>query len=596
MHPTVSEKAAGAAPAKLDGPLAAPATGTSSSSSSDAFRPAAAASEGEPLPRYVPRARGPKRWSKIVLKYFIDPRRSIHKYFVFFLAVCFIPGPYFHDTLLSTYKAEICSEEGLNISSTKYAWLFGLPSMMGALSGPMASVIHRWGDARLSFISGSLTFVAAVAVTVSLQHKAYNTMLIARMAFWFGTYLMISVQMCVVYKLFTGPELAVAMGLLVFGCRLGGTVAFLISGFLLELVEDDLVAAMWLSNLLVGFAMLAAVLFAWLRAGTNTARTIIPLLEHRRTEGSDGAEAEHRGLASEMRDFTPLTWSLIIQIAFLYATIFPFETIETDFLEEEWGVSLGSVGWFTSLGAVFGLFSWAWGFCITSTDEMLRWCLISWCALIICFMLMLLHSPDRQWLAAFNIGLFGVAYSYLSTTAWTLIPLTFEKGKDASTGAVSIAYVIMSFFMLASQLVTGMLHDLTGSYGPSCLWFVLLSGMGLERAMALRPAILAMHGDSSRDLDDAEEEPGRSEVEVTIRGVQSLAPSCPDPVVGATRAAAGGWPVAADTSEAACGTQPAPAPSPQARSLHRAISDEAYFGGNASGMMPGPGGAIHTAH
>merc|ERR1719203_446730 len=211
------------------------------------------------------------------------------------------------------------------------------------------------------------------------------------MLFRFGTYLLISVQMCVVYKLFSGQELAIAMGFVILGCRLGGTVGFLISGYLLEFVEDDVVVAMWVANVLVGLATLSCVLFAWLRGGTRTARTIIPLLESNRRERTGEDPAETKTLRSEMREFTPLTWWIVVQIAMVYAVIFPFETIETEFLEEEWGVPIEHVGLFTCLGAFFGLFSWAWGFCIPTTGGMLKSCSISWGALVASFMMMLMH-------------------------------------------------------------------------------------------------------------------------------------------------------------------------------------------------------------
>mmetsp|Transcript_61567 Transcript_61567/g.178572 ORF Transcript_61567/g.178572 Transcript_61567/m.178572 type:complete len:629 (+) Transcript_61567:65-1951(+) len=415
-------------------------------------------------------------------KYIVDPRRALHRYFVFFLACCFIPGPYFHDTLLGVYKAQISDKSMLDISSTSFALLFGLPSAMGALSGPMASVVVRWGDARSSFLSGGLTFLASVGVVISLEQNAYVCVLIFRLLFWLGLYILMAVQTVVVYKLFSGPELTVAMGFIIFACRIGGLMGFLVSGFLLKVCRRKAVPAMWVSVVLVGAAAISATLFAILRGGTVTARTIVPLLEGRGNRAPNGEEGT--GLRAGMKRFTSSTWIVVIQLGLLYSAVFPFETIESDFLEQEWGITVDYVGWFTSLGALFGLFAWAWGLCITTTRGLLRWCLFSWVLMFVGFLLLLLQDRNRCGLAALGITFFGLAYSYLSTVLWILIPGTF-KGCDCSTAAVSMSYVCMALGMLASNYAAGALHD-TISYSATVIWFALLTCAGFGSAVALR--------------------------------------------------------------------------------------------------------------
>lgn len=463
-----------------------------------------------------------------LMMYFTDPRRSVHKYFVFFLACCFIPGPYFHDTLVCAYKKQICAAENLDISSTEFSWLIGIPSLMGMLSGPMASIIARWGDARSSFVSGSVTFVASIGVTVAMHHRWFGLVLAFRLVFWLGLYLLMAVQMIVVYKLFEGPELTVAMGFVIFGCRGGGMFGFLSSGSILKLAGDDVSTALWFSVVLVGVATISTSLFACLRGGTTVARTILPLLESRRTATPQNGEHSHpengenecsspKGFRAEIHNFSKSTWLLVLQIALMYSVIFPFEAVETEFLEEDWNISVTHVGMFTALGAVFGLFAWVWGLCITSTKALLRATVVAWTALALGFAVLILRKPDMPVLAGVGVGLFGFAFSYLSTATWILIPCTFKKGKDCSPTAVSMSYVAMSVGMFVSNLAAGIIRDMA-NYGFTLCWFLGLAIIGIWISLRLN---YAMRRDDA-DADATAVAPGTNsgtqvdEVDVTM--------------------------------------------------------------------------------
>mmetsp|Transcript_34611 Transcript_34611/g.99414 ORF Transcript_34611/g.99414 Transcript_34611/m.99414 type:complete len:513 (-) Transcript_34611:8-1546(-) len=455
--------------------------------------------------------RGFRRTSpSTLINYLVDPRRAIHRYFVFFLACCFIPGPYFHDTLLSAYKSQICAPSGLDISSTSFALLFGVPSAMGALSGPMASVTAMWGDARTSIISAAMTFVSSAGVVVSLDHSSYFPLLAFRLSFWLGLYLLLAVQMVIVYKLFTGPDLTIAMGFIIMSCRLGGMVAFLSSGLLLKFARGHFVAALWCSVALVGGAMLAAVLFAYLRGGTSIARTLLPIIEARVNGAAAGQTA---GLRAELQFFSKSTWVVIAEVCILYSVVFPFEAIETNFLEADWGLSVDYVGWYTSMGTFFGLFSWAWGLCVATPRGLLRCSCVAWFSMILAFIGLWWRSPESPGIAFVAICTFGVSYSFLSTACWILIPGTFGRARDCSSAAVSTAYVVMSFGMLVSNFSAGVLHDYS-DYGAVCVWFVMLCIAGLLSAVTL--SWLLLNACSDLPPDASLDLPSTIEVEVAV--------------------------------------------------------------------------------
>jgi len=441
-----------------------------------------------------------------------------------------------------------------------------------------------------------LTFVSCVGVVIFYSKGLFVPLLLCRMGFWLGLYLLIAVQMVVVYKLFSGPELTVAVGFMIFGCRTGGTFGFLSSGYLLEFMEDDVGMALWFSVILVGLAWLSTVLFAYLRSGTHMARTIIPLLEAPApsSHGTNESVKSDKSLSSEVKGFTKMTWVLVIQIGVLYATIFPFETVETEFLIEEWGVRFRHVGWITAMGTIFGLISWSWGLCITNRGGLLRWSVIAWVALTLSFVMLMTRAKDNQKIAVASICLFGVAYSYLSTTCWTLIPDTFYRCEDCSTGAVSLTYVFLSIGMFLSNFVVGILHDLSGGYAASLVYFLVCSLFGLYLSVELEKGLLAAYpsgacssggGGSGERSGGSNEESEMSEFEVAISSEYSrdrpdnlgtpLVDAFDKPVPLPSKPAAAGRPVVAD-SPAARGTGVTGA----RPTLGTAVSDEHYFGGD----------------
>ncbi|CAD7922220.1 unnamed protein product, partial [Amoebophrya sp. A25] len=70
-----------------------------------------------------PRRRCLDRW----IKYFIDPRRTCHVLFIHFLVCCFIPGPYFFDSLWGAYKGDLLV--WMDIDNTQYGLILAIGSL-----------------------------------------------------------------------------------------------------------------------------------------------------------------------------------------------------------------------------------------------------------------------------------------------------------------------------------------------------------------------------------------------------------------------------------------------------------------------------------
>eukprot|EP00929_Paragymnodinium_shiwhaense_P090301 TRINITY_DN50453_c0_g1_i1.p1 TRINITY_DN50453_c0_g1~~TRINITY_DN50453_c0_g1_i1.p1 ORF type:complete len:546 (-),score=65.81 TRINITY_DN50453_c0_g1_i1:160-1797(-) len=421
----------------------------------------------------------PRRSSWAIWRtHLVDPRRTCHKYVVHFVLCFFIPGPYFMDSAIGAYKTQICAPSGLDIDSVTYSWLFALPAVTGVLCGPLGVVIERLGATTCAVVSGSIVFLSSIGVVIGLKHQQFEVMLWARVTFWLGLYACYAVQTTVVYRLFQGPALTIAYGLLIASCRLGGVVGYFASGFVLnDLAGGDVVGALWYSVACNAVALAATLLFAALRSGTSVARTVLPLLETQ--QNGDAHEQESVGsvrlFLQHVRGLPPATWLLIIQIGLAYSAIFPFESIAGDYFETRWDLSPYDAGIYTSIAGFFGLMSWSIGIFIRSTRSLLRGLIISWTLLAGAFVFLGLHKPATP---ALGMSLCGLAYAYISTVSWVMFPQALGDRQDCKSSAVTMGYVGMSAGLFVSNLFVGFLNDSFG-YGAVCVWLLALAVAGL---------------------------------------------------------------------------------------------------------------------
>lgn len=408
--------------------------------------------------------------------YIVDPRRTAHKYVTHILVCLFIPGPYFMDSMMGALKTQICAPDGLHISSTKFSLLFALPSAVGVLCGPIGMAIQRVGDARSAFVAGAVVLCSSVLVAASMAHKMFWMVMLGRVLFWGCLYSLCSLQTMIVYKLFSGPELTIASGFIIFACRLGGMSGYFMSGVLLHWFEDDVVATMWLTVGFVGVALAATSVFACLRGGTATVRAVLPQLN----AGLSSRQVSPPNFREQVHAFSVWTWLVICLIAILYSAVFPFETIAADYFESDWDMGATEAGFNVSLAAAFGLIAWSFGLCIRSLRAQLLVSCVAWMFFVGAFSLLMVQVPSSPTL---QMCMIGVSYAYSSTCTWILIPLTL-RSNEAKTAAVSLAYATMAFSMVCSNIIVGILHDCCG-YRAVCAWFAFLSITGFLFASIL---------------------------------------------------------------------------------------------------------------
>lgn len=406
-----------------------------------------------------------------------DRDTSTHRYLVYLLLCCFLPGPYFMESQLASYEELISnSDTGLGIDAEDFELLFALPAITGVLVGPMGVMIAKYGYENFSLASGILIFVSAMIVVSGLRQHRFYTMLLGRVLFWLGIYTLCAVQTKVAYTIFSGPALTVAYGLLIASARAGGILAFFFSGFILDWSNGNVAEALWYGEFFVGLAALSAILFASLRSkvALSLAMAVRPALSARLRLKTSVDTEETLPSQWHLQILSLKTWLVIVQIAIVYGVTFPLEIVLADFLEVEWGFSPTKAGIYSSLAPSFGLFSWVYGIFIKDLRSMLRGNILAWIAYVVSFMMIKFWGGRSPLLA---LVLFGVGYSYVSTISWVLIPKTLGVRQDCLMAAITVSYACMSMAIFSSNMVVGMLQDTFG-FRAVIKWLFLASVAG----------------------------------------------------------------------------------------------------------------------
>lgn len=394
-----------------------------------------------------------------VVRHVLDPRRTLHKYIAHVLVCLFIPGPYFHDALVGTYKTQMTATDVLDVSSTKFSLLFAIPSAMGIFCGFMGPLVARHGEAKSSVFAGLIVLASAIGVVAGLAQHNFEMMLVSRVIFWLSLYALLSIQTMVIYKLFKGPELAIASGFSIVACRCGGMSGCFFSGLMLSWCEDNLVCAMGGSLVVVAGALVATISFSYLRGGSATARAVLPNMLASGTSALSFKE--------QLGTFTNWTWVVVGQLSLIYGAIFPFEAIATDFFISDWHLNPVDAGATLSLAPFFGLFAWSFGLVVKTTRTQLFFGTVAWAGFIVAFMLMRLQVTSNPTLP---MCVLGVSYAYQTTMIWSVLPATLLS-TEGSTAAVSLSYALVAVSQVLSNVFVGVLHD-HFSYGAVCIWMI----------------------------------------------------------------------------------------------------------------------------
>lgn len=460
------------------------------------------------LPPELPAARGsPNGWiaPRSLWKYLVDPRRIFHRYLLLVLICCFIPGPYFADSLLATYKAPI--SQSMHLSNKEFGLLFALSSLTGVCCGPGGLLIVRLGRTRIALGAGLVCALGALGTVLGFRWRSLPAMLVARLFFWIALYALQLVQTLLVYTIFEGPAMNLAYSLLILACRLGGSVGYFLSGPLMHGLGVQ--GSLWLSVVLVFGAFGATLLFAYFFRGTATAQAVRPLL--------NGGRAQAKAFSPALlREVPGSAGALICAISALYGTVFPFEVVADDMLQTEFGFSADDAGFLLTtvpmVSVVSPLFSPWLG---TTVHQQLLSCGAGMGTIVVAQVVLAVQATWSPWLGC---GLMGAGYAVSVCSLWITLPnlvrsaVPAEVAKDVEGLVTGLTYMALAACQFTSNLAVGSIKDMC-SYRWVCTWFACLAAAGFLSipacAVCYRSA-LARAGNSNPELAGQSPRPSRA--------------------------------------------------------------------------------------
>lgn len=426
---------------------------------------------------------GRSRWRSIT-KYLVDPRRIVHRYFLLTLICLFIPGPYYHDSLLSTYKGPI--SDVMDLSNKEFSMLFALSSLTGVFCGPAGMVIMRLGRTRMALAASFVCALGSIFVVLGFQWQRFEVMLVGRFAFWIALYVLLLVQTLLVYSLFEGPAMKLALSLLIFACRFGACVGYFLSGPMMR--KLGIKGSLWLSVCLVVGAFGAALLFAYLFRGTHTAQAVRPLLGGNRVQ----AKSFSVGL---IRELPRSVACLILALGCLYGTVFPFEVVADDMLQKEFGYSANDAGFILTSIPLVSLASPLISPWLGSAPRQQLGSAAT--ALGVMAGAQVVLSLQRSWSPLLGFALMGFSYAVAVVSLWIALPgliraaVPYEAAKEVEGLATGLGYATLAATQFISNYVAGVIKD-ESSYRMVCIFFSCVAGVGFLCVLAalacFRPA------------------------------------------------------------------------------------------------------------
>jgi len=330
----------------------------------------------------------------------------------------------------------------------------------------------------MSIGSGFMCLFGSLLAVVGIEYKMYGLLLVARFFFWLALYGLLVVQTVLVYSIFTGGQMVAAYSLIVFAMRFGGVIGYLCSGPVLA--QFGLRGVMWISAISVFVAFLSTISFACLFRGTATAQAIRPLLEDKR-RGSGGFTW------STLREVPSSCWAFIFSIAFLYSSVFTFESVGVDMLVVEYNYKPTAAGYFLSLLPGISLFSpivsyisvgnlrptlrnAAIGMCFVGLGHFINALSLDWCPPIAMFSL-------------------GTGFVFAVCCLWTALPtlvrasVPADRAKDVEGLVTGLTYGFLALFQFLSNVISGGLIDIF-SYPAALLWFSFAAWTGVGFCVA----------------------------------------------------------------------------------------------------------------
>ncbi|CAJ1349571.1 unnamed protein product [Effrenium voratum] len=420
--------------------------------------------------------------SRHVAKYFVDPRRGSHKYILLALICLFIPGPYFHDGLIQSFKLSIC--EDMDLSNSEFASLFVVSSLTGVLCAPGSLLIPRLGRTPTAIGASFLAAIGSSITTLGFVWRSLAAMWLGRLLFWLGLNVLLMVQTILVYDLFKGKSLSCAMTTIVCSIRLGGSLSYPLSGPLLHQV--GVVESLWMSVALVVGAFLATLVFGYLFQWTATARAVRPMLER----ASSITGPIEFGLA---RQISKNVLVFLSGIAAIWGVVFPFEVVGDDMLQREFGYSADNAGFIIALAPMISILSPALAPFLGSSLRQKLWAFgpnllptqpyrLEGGGLALLAVAFVVIGGFQ--LPILGVVLVGLGYAAAVSASYSCLPLVIaatgaaENQKKLESLAVGINMAGSGSSMILSNLTIGLIKD-HASYRWACLYLSCMAACGV---------------------------------------------------------------------------------------------------------------------
>jgi MFS family permease len=416
-----------------------------------------------------------------ITKYFVDPRRGMHKYLLQVLLCLFLSGPTFFDNFFNACTTDII--ERLQISHEDYSLLISIPSITGVVCGVVAGLITMYGSTATATITAILSFCGAIIVCYGIDTASYSTVMAGRFVFVLFWNLLGSVQKVIIFRQFGGKALVWIFGLKVVAIRIGAVSGLYFSGSILSQMSGSLAGGFYCALLLSGISLVCTILFSYLRRGTPTARLVMPLLIGRRRDRATRATSDDSTPPGRGSYFSipKESWLCCLVIFLYYGGIAPFETFGVDYLITDYGMSKIEAGQALALVPFFSFFSPL----MAPILGTVRIQLISiTAAQVLAAFGILAQVFEFPYSPMLYLCLIGIGHLVVANAVWLALA-GVSPTETHKTNAVSISSAVYSMTAFTFNWATGAVRDASGDYAHAFIMLSLLVFSGGLAAMYL---------------------------------------------------------------------------------------------------------------
>jgi MFS family permease len=393
--------------------------------------------------------------------------------------------------------------------------VYSLPNLFLPLIG--GHFVDKFGTRKLTVLLSGFQLVGSIFFSIGTMHRNVGVMIFGRLLFGLGGESLTVAQSRVTSSYFRGRELAFALGFNLAIARMGSVANDLISPAIA--LRFSVPAAVWVGSVTTFISFLCAIALGWLdwritksKYQTSSMQELQGLSTHDKQLRShaiispmsanapiatsalpnaqqfhdpDGLIEEEVVSCQEIRMFPVQFWLLCLICIVMYATVVPFNTIHSAFLQTKWYKSDPQTA--SQIMAVPDVISAVFVPVVgTFTDNYGHRCktLIA-CGILmgsVHLMLGLANPPAFIRSPVPLLVLLGFAYSLL-LTFWSGIPITVGAKRQGSAFGISTAALNFSLFLF--PLIVASLINADPTYFSTEMFFCTFSFLGSALALIL---------------------------------------------------------------------------------------------------------------